>query len=436
MDISRYPLAALADKVGTPFFLYDAGILRGNLGKLSALAAGVRGAGGGSDAGAVQVRYAMKANSARRVLELVREAGLWIDAVSGNEVLRAARAGFAMGAEPPVVMLTADVFRDNALTVVLEQGVLPNVGSPGMFRQLAGAGYSGPIAVRANPGFGHGHVQSCDTGGPSSKHGIWHEDLAEAQKLAAAARLRIVSLHAHVGTGAELGEFDVNMRRLVDFFVAQVSGGQFPHLAAVNFGGGIPYPYRPGKPRYDLASYRPILREALDRIAQAAGRPIRVEIEPGRFPVAGIGLLVCRVNDIKTTQPNAKGQGQTFVMVDAGFNDLVRPAMYGAYHEISVVGPGAANPVESLVVAGPLCESGDVFTRDAHELLDPRPLPRPEIGDLLVLHDAGAYGAAMSSNYVSLGRAPQVMWDDGAATLIARRETLEDLVRAETDLPL
>ena len=120
-------------------------------------------------------------------------------------------------------------------------------------------------------------------------------------------------------------------------------------------------------------------------------------------------------------------------MVDAGFNDLIRPAMYGSYHHISIVGKGADRAPEPFVVAGPLCESGDVFTRDDHELLDPRPLPRPDVGDLLVLHDAGAYGAAMSSNYVSIGRAAQVWWDDGKATLVARRETLDDVVRAECD---
>src|SRR5262245_56355921 len=127
MDLSRYPLAQLAEKVGTPFYLYDASILRANLAKLAGLSQGPVGQ-------QVRARYAMKANSSRKVLELVREAGLWIDAVSGNEVLRAGRAGFSMGAEPPVVMLTADVFRDNALQVVLEKGVLPNVGSPGMLR--------------------------------------------------------------------------------------------------------------------------------------------------------------------------------------------------------------------------------------------------------------------------------------------------------------
>jgi diaminopimelate decarboxylase len=427
MDTSRYPLAKLAEQVGTPFYLYDAGILRDNLARLAALSKGP----GGEQ---VRVRYAIKANSSRKVLELVRDAGLWIDAVSGNEVLRAGRAGFAMGAEPPVVMLTADVFRDNALQVVLDKGVLPNVGSPGMLRQLAAAGYRGPVAFRANPGFGHGHVQSCDTGGPSSKHGVWHEDLLEARQLAAAGKLSIVALHAHVGTGPQVGEFDANMRKLVDFFAHVLP--DFPEVGAVNLGGGIPYPYRPGRPAYDLEAYRPILRDAVSRLSAVAGRPIRVEIEPGRWPVAGMAMLVARVHDLKTTRPNEKGPGQTFVMCDAGFNDLIRPAMYGAYHHISIVGAGAGRPLEPLVVAGPLCESGDVFTRDDKELLDPRPLPRPEPGDLLVLHDAGAYGAVMSSNYVSIGRAPQVWWDEGRASLAARRETIEDVVRAETDEPL
>jgi diaminopimelate decarboxylase len=421
---AEYPLSRLADQLGTPFFLYDGDILRSRLAALGALTEGPD----------LQARYAMKANPSWKVLEAVREAGFWIDAVSGNEVLRARRAGFATGAEPPVVMLTADVFRDNALTALLEHRVLPNIGSPGMIDELAGAGYRGPIAVRINPGFGHGHVQSCDTGGPSSKHGIWSDDLADVAKRAAAARLPIVSLHAHVGTGPGIREFDANMRRLVDVFVDLLPG--FPDVAAVNLGGGIPHPYRPDAEAYDLAWYRPVLVEAAQRLAAVAGRRIRVEVEPGRYGVAGMAILVARVKDLKRTRANQRGAGHEFVMVDAGFADLVRPAMYGSYHHISIVGAGATRPPEPFIVAGPLCESGDVFTRDDHELLVPRPFGRPDVGDLLVLHDAGAYGAAMSSNYVSQGRAPQVFWDRGRATLISRRETLDDLVRTECNEPL
>ncbi|HVZ74748.1 MAG TPA: diaminopimelate decarboxylase [Polyangia bacterium] len=424
LDLDRYPLEKLANQVGTPFYLTDAGEIRRRLSRLAAL----------TDGPALQARYAMKANSGWKVLETVRAAGLWIDAVSGNEVMRARRAGFPMGAAPPVVMLTVDVLRDNALTAVLEHGVLPNVGSPGMIDELRGAGYRGPIALRVNPGFGHGHVQSCDTGGPSSKHGVWHESLAELRARAAAAKLPITSLHAHIGTGPQVREFDENMRKLVDVYAALLP--EFPDVEAVNLGGGLPHPYRPGAPKYDLAWYRPVLVEAAERLAKIAKKPVRIEIEPGRYPVAAASVLVARVKDLKKTNANAKGPGHEFIMVDAGFNDLIRPAMYGSYHHISIVGRGAARAPEPFVVAGPLCESGDVFTRDDRELLDPRPLPRPEIGDLLVLHDAGAYGAAMSSNYVSIGRAPQVWWDEGKTTLVARRETLDDVVKAECDEPL
>jgi len=303
-----------------------------------------------------------------------------------------------------------------------------------MVRELAEAGYHGPIAIRVNPGFGHGHVEACDTGGPSSKHGIWHEDLTETVDFAAKAGFEIVALHAHVGTGPQIQEFDENMRRLVGVFDELLA--RFPKVTAVNLGGGIPHPYRAGGQRYELGGYRTLLLEAATTLSESAGHAVRVEIEPGRYPVAGMAVLVATVKDVKRTRTNAKGEGHGFIMVDAGFNDLVRPAMYGSYHEISIVGRGAGRQPEPFVVAGPLCESGDVFTRDDQELLVPRMLGRPDPGDLLVLHDAGAYGAAMSSNYVSMGRVPQVFWEDGRATLIARRETLDDIVRMECEEPL
>lgn len=421
MDLSHYPLHDIAARVGTPFYLYDGDILKRLMGDLASLTQGEH----------LQSRYAMKANSSHKVLQAAKEAGLWIDAVSGNEVLRAKRAGFAMGSEPPFVMLTTDVFRDNGLQVVLDEGVLPNVGSAGMIGELKRAGYDGPIAIRVNPGFGHGHVQSCDTGGPSSKHGIWFEDMGPALDSAKQHDLKVTALHAHVGTGPQPGEFETNMGRLVDLFSELLE--RLPDVVGVNLGGGIPHPYKPEGLRLDFAAFHELLAGAQHQLSQAAGRTIRLEIEPGRYAVAGMGVLVTRVKDLKSTRANEKGPGNEFIMVDAGFNDLVRPAMYGSYHQISIVGPGEDVPREPFVVAGPLCESGDVFTRDDQELLQPRDLPRPEPGDLLVLHDAGAYGVAMSSNYVSMGRAAQVFWEDGKASLISRRETVEDLVRLECD---
>ena len=419
MNLSHIPLDELAAKVGTPFYLYDAAELRLRMGELAALARGKN----------LRARYAMKANPARTVLGVAREFGLWIDAVSANEVLRAKLAGFPMGNEPPVVMLTCDVYRDGAERVLIDEGILPNIGSPGQVRDLVEAGFRGPIALRVNPGFGHGHVQACDTGGPSSKHGIWFEDLGATLDAAAAARFPVVALHAHVGTGPQIREFDQNMGRLAEVFGELLM--RLPEVAAVNFGGGIPHPYKPGAERYPMGEYHEFLVGIADDFARKAGRPIRVEVEPGRYGVAGMAVLVARVTDVKSTRSNEKGPGHTFAMIDAGFTDLVRPAMYGSYHAISIIGAGAEREPEPLVVAGPLCESGDVFTRDDQELLQPRMLPRPDPGDLLVLHDAGAYGAAMSSNYCSMGRAAQVLWEDGRATLIARRESLDEIVRME-----
>lgn len=417
-------LEAVARRIGTPFFLYSADVLRRRIGSIKNIIPGE----------SLQARYAMKACSTRRILEEIRDSGIWIDAVSGNEVLRARNAGFPVGTTPPTILYTADVFRDNALEVIGETGVLPNIGSPAMIRDLVDVGYRGPIGIRINPGFGHGHVRECDTGGPSSKHGIWYEAEDEVRRAAAAAKLPIVLLHTHIGSGPEIEEFNRNMARLVDFFGDLVAS--YPDLRAVNLGGGIPHPYRPGVPDVDLAPLGEVLRSAQASLSARAGRSIRVEIEPGRYFIAPSAVLVTRVHDVKATAGNDKGPGHTFAMVDAGFTDLVRPAMYGSYHHITRHGGDAGAATEPVVVAGPLCESGDVFTRDAREFLEPRELPKLKRGDLLVFHDAGAYGVQMSSYYNSLGRAPQVWIEDGRFHLISRRETLQDIVGNECAEPL
>ena len=423
-DTPNWSLAAVEDiaqKVGTPFLLYRADIIRKKIAEIKQLTA----------TAGLQARFAMKACSNHRVLHEMHENGIWIDAVSGNEVLRAMKAGFPVGQNPPVILYTSDVFRDNALEVIVAENILPNVGTPYMIDALAQAGYRGAIGLRLNPGFGHGHVKECDTGGPSSKHGLWFEDINDIKAQVEAAGLTVQLLHAHIGTGPEISEFQANMRRLVDFFVEHLP--LFPQVNAINFGGGIPHPYKPGAARINLADIAVVFRDAQRAFSQAAGHEIRVEIEPGRFFVADGASLITRVHGLKSTRTNEKGPGQKFVMVDAGFCDLVRPAMYGSYHHIEVLGKTGQSEEdrEDLVVAGPMCESGDVFTRDASEVLDPRSLPTPDVGDLIAIHDAGAYGETMSSNYNSLGRVPQVWCDDTGVHLMSRRQTLEDIIRTE-----
>jgi diaminopimelate decarboxylase len=417
-------LRSLADKVGTPFWLYDARMIRQRISDVQFM----------SDSPGVQARFAMKACPAAKVLREMKSAGIWIDAVSGNEVLRALRAGYAAGHQPPEIALTCDVFRDNALAVVLEHGILPNIGSPRQIADLKGAGYHGPISIRVNPGFGHGHVNACDTGGPSSKHGIWAEDLLPTNEAAEQAGLEVTMLHAHIGSGPQYRELHENLTRLAAEFVQVL--GSFPKLTAVSLGGGIPHNYKEHGAQIPVEPLRDLFNSCHQRLSVAARRELRLEIEPGRYYVAPGCTLVARVTDVKRTRSNEKGSGATFAMVDAGFVDLVRPAMYGSFHQIEVVGRDDDDPNlprEPIVVAGPLCESGDIFTRDDRELLAPRLLPRPQPGDLLTLADAGAYGYAMSSNYNSIGRAPQ-LWleEDGSVEMISRRETIDNLLLAET----
>jgi diaminopimelate decarboxylase len=412
-------LENLATKVGTPFWVNEAATLRARIREIKAVCA---------EAG-VQPRFAMKSCSATRVLEEMRAHDVWIDAVSGNECLRALRAGYAAGNNPAQIMLTADVFRDNALQVIKDHGLLINIGSPGMISQLEKVGYRGPIVMRLNPGFGHGHVNACDTGGPSSKHGIWWTQAAQTAELARKAGMKVVMLHAHIGSGPKMEELVSNLSRLADEF-GQLAPS-FPDLEGFSLGGGIPHNYRETQPDVDTAPLGPMFADARKKLSNACSRDLRIEIEPGRYFVAPMTTLVARVADIKMTESNEKGSGQKFIMVDAGFVDLIRPAMYGSYHYISIPG-NEGKKLEPVVVAGPLCESGDVFTRDSSELLAPRDLPSPAVGDLVCLHDAGAYGYVMSSNYNSVGRAPQVwLEEDKSATLITRRETLDDVLKAE-----
>lgn len=419
-ELAHADVVRLAQKFGTPLWIYRANVLRSRIADVLAMAPG----------GDIQARFAMKSCPAARVLSEMKRHGIWLDTVSGNEVLRGLRAGFQGGSSPPEIFLTCDVFRDNALDVVFEHGILPNLGSPGMVWDLAERGYRGPVALRVNPGFGHGHVNECDTGGPSSKHGIWIDDVAMSAQRAEDAGMTVVMLHAHIGSGPQFSELVENLSKLTDDFAGLLP--QFPHVGAVSLGGGIPHDYRGGGARIDTGALARLFAGARDKLSQVAGRPLRLEIEPGRFYVAAAATLVTRVHDVKRTRSNAKGEGVTFAMVDAGFTDLVRPAMYGSYHRIRVSGKNSTVAAAPCVVAGPLCESGDVFTRDSADMLVPRDLPQPERGDFLCIEDAGAYGYAMSSNYNSLGRAPQVWLEpDGSTELMSRRETIDDILALE-----
>jgi diaminopimelate decarboxylase len=180
----------------------------------------------------------------------------------------------------------------------------------------------------------------------------------------------------------------------------------------------------------DIQRYANAWHQARQDIEAFLGHPVRMEIEPGRFLVAESGCLVTEVRTVK------KVGRRNFILVNAGFNDLMRPALYGAYHHMTLLDAEGApvNRVEhDYVVGGPLCESGDIFTQD-EEGVTPRLLPEAQVGDLLIMHDTGAYGASMSSNYNSRPLLPEVLIEQGQARLIRRPQPLSDLLALELGL--
>lgn len=404
-------LTRLAREHGTPLWVYDAATIRQRIAELRAFDT---------------IRFAQKANANIHLLRLMREQGVVVDAVSRGEIERALAAGYtaapaACGASG--IVFTADLFDHATLDTVVRHGVPVNAGSIDMLEQLGARSPGHRVWLRINPGFGHGHSNKTNTGGEHSKHGIWYTELPQA--LAAIQRhgLHLVGLHMHIGSGVDYG----HLQQVCAAMVALVKDSGCT-LEAISAGGGLSIPYRDGEPRIDTAHYFSLWDAARREIAAHLGRDVHLEIEPGRFLVAESGVLLAEVRATKF-------QGsQHFTLVDAGFSDLMRPAMYGAWHSMSLLAPDAGQrPLRPTVVAGPLCESGDVFTQAEGGVMLTRELPEARVGDLLAMHDAGAYGASMSSNYNSRPLAAEVLVDGDTHRLVRRRQSIDELLALESD---
>lgn len=395
-------LRRLASEYGTPLWVMDAATVRERLASLKAFDL---------------VRYAQKANPNVHLLRLLREAGAKVDAVSRGEALRA----FAAGYRAEEIVYTADLLDRESLAFVVERGLTVNAGSADMLRQLAAASPGHAVWIRLNPGFGHGHSKKTNTGGEHSKHGIWHEQLGEALGLIRTGGLRLVGLHMHIGSGVDYGHLAQVGGAMVAAVREVAAAGM--DLQAISAGGGLSIPYKPEQARIDPAHYFSLWDAARREAEGVLGHALELEIEPGRYLVAEAGCLLAEVRALKN-------QGsQHFVLVDAGFNELMRPAMYGAHHGLRLLGKrGGEQPT---VVAGPLCESGDVFTQGEGGEVLPQPLPPAAVGDLLVIENTGAYGSSMSSNYNSRPLAAEVLVDGERVTLSRRRQTVEELIALE-----
>lgn len=410
-------LAALARQHGTPLWVYDAATIRSQVQALRQFDV---------------IRFAQKANSNTHILRLMKSLGVQVDAVSLGEIERALAAGYQGGRHQDrhEIVFTADLIDRPTLARVVELGIAVNCGSIDMLDQLGDVAPGHPVWLRINPGFGHGHSNKTNTGGEHSKHGIWHADLPLACRTLRDNGLHLLGVHMHIGSGvdyAHLQQVCGAMVGLVDTVAAQGLD-----LQAISAGGGLSIPYQAGEPSLDTAHYFACWDAARQQIAQDLGHPVTLEIEPGRYLVAESGVLVSEVRATKAMGSNH------FVLVDAGFSDLMRPSMYGSYHGMELLdsdGTPRGGPLQDTVVAGPLCESGDVFTQGEGGTVLTRPLPVAQVGDLLVLHDTGAYGASMSSNYNTRPLIAEVLVDNGQARLIRRRQSVAELLALEAGLP-
>lgn len=405
-EIAGHSVSELATKFGTPSYVYDAKKIVEQIEKLKQFDV---------------IRYAQKANSNIAILDLMRKNGVLVDAVSSGEVHRAIRAGYEYHGSPEPVVYTADIFDRDALDLVVEKNIHVNVGSPDMIIQLGQKAPGREITLRINPGFGHGHSAKTNTGGESSKHGIWHDQLEDCIELANKHQLTVTGLHMHIGSGTDFE----HLSQVCDAMKATALrvGSSIKTISA---GGGLPTPYRNSDEGLDVDRYFQLWDQTRKDLEKEFGHEVSLEIEPGRFLVAESGFLITEVRAIKQM-----GQNQ-FYLVDAGFNNLARPILYGAYHPMSIAFSGdATEEVNSVIVGGPLCESGDIFTQEEGGFVSARELPKASVGDYLVIECAGAYGYVMSSNYNSKPFATEVLVDGSDVHLIRKRQTPEDLVAGE-----
>lgn len=405
-------LLALAQHYQGPYWAYDAEIIRQQIAKLRQFDV---------------IRFAQKSCSNTHILRLMREEGVKVDSVSVGELTRALQAGYQPQGND--IVYTADLLDREGLARVVELKVTVNTGSIDMLKQLADLSPGHRVWLRINPGFGHGHSQKTNTGGENSKHGIWYQQLPDALAVIQQAGLQLEGLHMHIGSGVDYQ----HLQQVCDAMVDQVLSSGCD-LQAISAGGGLSTPYTFEDQEIDPAHYFSLWDQARQRIAAHLGHAVTLEIEPGRFLVAQSGVLVSEVRGTKWMG------NRHFTLVDAGFSDLMRPAMYGSYHHISVMPANGSDaserPHQQTLVAGPLCESGDVFTQLAGGEVEPRDLPQAQVGDYLVFHDTGAYGASMSSNYNSRPLIPEVLLDQGRAIEIRRRQTLDELLALEEAQPL
>ncbi len=402
-------LRALADRFGTPLYVYDRREIEARADALKAAFA--------ARFPRLRIHYAVKANTNVALIRLLHARGIEAEVVSEGEIFLARKAGVP----PGEILFTSSSKGPGEISGAVEDGIVLNIDSVEELEQVSAEavrqGKTARISFRVNPGVDPDTLHKINTGISESKFGVHLEGgiaLAAYRRAVSLPGLAVVGLHAHVGSQiVDPAGHAETLRRLLAFAL-ELKTALGISLEFVDAGGGIGIPYEDGQlvmSPEDLASaLLPVWRDGV----RALGEEPEFRIEPGRWFVGPAGYLLTRVNTVKRTPV------RVFLNVDAGFNTLLRPSMYGAHHRVRVV--GRSDHGETVDVAGDVCETGDL-------LAEGRRLPRAQAGDLLVFLDAGAYGFSMTSEYNARPLPAEVLVDGDDAALIRRRGTFDDLLR-------
>jgi len=391
----------LAERFGTPLYVYDLAQIRERARALRAAIA----------YRPLQLLYAVKANPCPPVVRTLIREDFGIDAVSPGEVQLAAH----LGCPPEHILYTENNATDEDLRHALDAGVLVNCGSLDRLEACARLG-AARAAVRINPDVGASEHAHTLTAGPLTKFGIHYSLAAAITDIEERTGIRVVGCHMHIGSNV------LDADTFVDAMAVILSTARhLPHLRFIDFGGGLGVPYRPDQAPVDLDRVGTAASCLMHDFCTQYGRELELRLEPGRFLVAEAGTLYTRVTSIKATpRTDDPESGRTFVGCDTGFNHLLRPAMYGSWHPID----NASRPdaeAQRVDVVGNVCESGDLFARD-------REIPAPEVGDLLAIGCAGAYGMSMASTYNLRPLPAEVVIDGDDVRLARRRRSIDELL--------
>ncbi len=395
-QLSNDQLTAIARQFGTPVYVYHAEKIKEQYHKLTSAFAGQD----------VVFYYAGKALTNINILKYINSLGCNVDCSSVNEVKLALYAGFS----PKKIVYTSNGIAFSEIEEAQSLGVHINIDSLSNLEKFGKKfGHSYPVGVRLRPNIMAGGNLKISTGHDKSKFGIPVDQINEVLAVVQQHNLHIHNLHIH--TGSEIKDVEVFVKGIQVLFDIIP---QFAELDSIDLGGGFKVPYKEGDAETDILLLAQKVKEAFAQHPNPNGRPLQVWFEPGKFLVSGAGYFITEVNVLKNTATTC------FASVNSGFNHLIRPMFYDAYHHIQNISNPGGKPKQYSIV-GNICET-DTFAWD-------RQLNEVREGDLLVFYNAGAYGFEMSSNFNSRYKPAEVLVKDGKSYLIRKADVFEDLLR-------